>query len=113
MPPRAGVAEDHGPAGGPADVRVRRVLEHLFDLFLGDAVLRTVLHITIGVVIEVPEDRIEWHCPALLACGIIMPRSCTVCQQEYSPRWRKSLCRGSGSRDCRRTSRNSGPGGHI
>jgi hypothetical protein len=40
--------------------KIRRVLEHLF---FRDAVLGTVLHIAIRIVIEVPDDRIEWHGP--------------------------------------------------
>jgi hypothetical protein len=48
VPARAGVSKDHGPARGSADVCVRRVLEHLFDFFLGDTMLGAVLDIAVG-----------------------------------------------------------------
>ena len=61
MPARASVSEDHGTAGGPAGVYVRRVLEYLFNLLLRDTMLGTVLHVAIGVVIEIPDNRVEWQ----------------------------------------------------
>jgi hypothetical protein len=56
-----GVAEDHGPAGGAAHVRIGRVLEYLFNLFFRDAMAGSMLDIAIRVVVEIPDDRLEWH----------------------------------------------------
>ena len=61
MPPsgaaRAGAPKDHGPARGPADVYIRCVLEHLFELLFRDSVVAAMLYIASRIVVEVPDDR--------------------------------------------------------
>ena len=51
----------------PADRKIdsrrhRWVLQHLFDLFLRDIMLSTMLHVAIRVVVHVPDDCVVQHC---------------------------------------------------
>jgi hypothetical protein len=54
-------AEHNGAAGGTTDVCIRRILENLFNLFLGQPMLGTMLDISIGIIVKVPNDRLLWH----------------------------------------------------
>src|SRR5262249_32973683 len=65
MPSRARASEDHGATRGSADIRVLRILQHLLNLLLGDAMFGAVLHIAVRVVIQVPEDCVNHHGPSL------------------------------------------------
>src|SRR5947199_2165537 len=84
MAPHAGVPEHHGPAGRAADVSIHGIFQHFFDLFSRDAVVGTVLHIAIGNVVRVPEDRFDsqgssasvWnHNTTVESCGSEAPTS--------------------------------------
>jgi hypothetical protein len=56
MSARACITENHRPARRPADFSIRRILEDFVDFFRGDAVLGTMLHVAIWIVIQVPDD---------------------------------------------------------
>ena len=58
--PGTGVSEDDRPAQGPTDIRIRRILKNLFDLLFRDPMVRTMLHISFGVVIKIPDNRIKF-----------------------------------------------------
>src|SRR5260221_14362911 len=55
------------------DVCISRILEHLFNLILGDAVVGTMLDIAIRIVLEIPDYRVKRHLIALPVCCIIIP----------------------------------------
>lgn len=61
VPPRAGVSEDHGPTGGAAYVFIRHASKYSFNFFLGDAMRGAMLYIPIGVIIKIPNNRLECH----------------------------------------------------
>ena len=44
-----------------ARVFIRRALENFFDFFLGDTVLTAVLHVSIRIVVEIPNNEVEGH----------------------------------------------------
>src|SRR6185437_16624008 len=73
VPTGAGISENDRPTGRSADVGVRRILEYFFDLLLGDVVFGAMPDVAIGIVVQIPDDRIERHEPVLLSCGIIVP----------------------------------------
>jgi hypothetical protein len=56
MSARAGVSKDHGSARRAADICVSRVLKYLFYFFFGDSMLGAMLHIAVGIIIEIPNN---------------------------------------------------------
>ena len=54
-----------GLARGMTGVFIGRILENLFDFFLAYTVLAAVLHVSIGIVVEIPNNRVERHKPNL------------------------------------------------
>jgi hypothetical protein len=58
---RARVAEDNRSAGGTTYVFVVKALKYFLHFFLGDAMLTAMLHISIRVVVKIPDDGIKTH----------------------------------------------------
>jgi hypothetical protein len=48
-----------------AGVLINRILEDLFDLFFGNPVLTTMLHVAVRIVTQVPNDEFKGHTAAL------------------------------------------------
>ena len=61
VPARAGVSKDYKPTAGAAYVFVRHVPKYSFNFFLRDAMRGTMLYIPSGVIIKIPDNRLECH----------------------------------------------------
>ena len=56
VPTRARVTEHDGTPRRPANVCIRHILKHIFDLILRDAMRETMLHIAIRVIVQIPSN---------------------------------------------------------
>ena len=54
------IAERNRASRRPANIRVQHAVQYVFDFFLSNAVLRTMLDISVGIIVQVP-DKTQSH----------------------------------------------------